>query len=194
MRISLLVALLALAFAYTPAISGENEAANDTAATDSGKVSVNDVFGRYGFSSAPHVTSSVCNVEMGLNQQKFLDNIGELQKLGVLNPDLTQTTINLKPNSLSLAFALQSIPVATKEVYDNNKDADRCEFSQSMVIVDEYGNNKKLLMFSYHFTRAIYQKINWDNFLSQNMLKVAPKFHFSSEFQSVVVKERLAGD
>ncbi len=98
--------------------------------------------------------------------------------------------INSKPNMLSMAFVLEMLPVATKEIYDNNKDVDRCEFSQSLSSVDDYGNDKEILMLTYEFTRALYKKINWDNFQAQNMMKVAPKFHMSSEFGVGLMREQ----
>ena len=110
--------------------------------------------------------------------------------MGMLNPDITQTKINSEPNMLSMAFALQMLPVATKEVYESNKEVDRCEFSQSLSSIDDYGNDKKITMLTYQFTRALYKKINWDNIQAQSMMKIAPKFHMSPEFGIILMKEK----
>lgn len=81
------------------------------------------------------------------------------------------------------------LPVATKPVYEENANADKCSFEQTVTILDDYGNNKTVRAFSYNFTRAIYRKINWDNFPAQNMIKVAPGFRINLEFQAIVSGE-----
>jgi hypothetical protein len=136
------------------------------------------------------VTASSCNVEMGLNQKTFIENLPQLQQIGLLNRDITQTQINSEPNMLSMAFAIQMLPVATKEIYENNKKVDRCEFSQSLSSIDDYGNDKKIKVLTYEFTRALYKKINWDNIPTQGMMKIAPKFHMSPEFGIILMKEK----
>jgi hypothetical protein len=153
-------------------------------------VDVNAVFGRYGFSSLPHVTGSSCSVELSLNQKTFIENFDELKQIGLMNRDISQTMINSKPDFLSMGFVVQMLPVATKEIYDDNKNVDRCKFSQSLSSVDDYGNDKKILMLTYEFTRALYKKINWDSFQAQAMMKVAPKFHLGPEFGANLMKER----
>ena len=107
-----------------------------------------------------------------------------------MNQDISETTLNTQPNMISMGFIFQMLPVATKEVYDNNKGADHCVFTQSLSVVDDYGNDKKILMFSYNFTRALYNKINWDHFPAQNMVKVGPEFHFNPRFAARIVKDR----
>ena len=171
-----------------PVFAGDDNSSEGTKTDDS--VNVNTVFGRYGFSSSPHVTASSCSVELTLNQKTFIENIDDLKQMHLMNREISQTMINSKPNFLSMAFAFEMLPVATKEIYDENKNVDRCQFSQSLSSTDDYGNDKKILMLTYEFTRALFKKINWDNFQAQSMMKVAPKFHINSEFGAIVVRER----
>jgi hypothetical protein len=187
MRISTLSVVLSLAL-IGPVFAGDDNSSEGTKPDNS--VNVNAVFGRYGFSSSPHVTGSSCSVELRLNQKTFIENLDEPKQIGLMNREISQTMINSKPNFLSMAFAVEMLPVATKEIYDENKNVDRCEFSQSLSSTDDYGNEKKILMLTYEFTRALYRKINWDNFQAQGMMKVAPKFHLNPEFGGDLVKER----
>jgi hypothetical protein len=188
MRICLLAAASALIAALTmPALAGDDNSAEGAAPE---AVTVTAVFGRYGFSSVPNVTASSCSVEMYLDQKTLLEHFDELQKIGLMNQDISQTTINTEPNLVSMGFAFQMLPVATKEAYDNHKDADHCEFKQWLTIVDDYGNNKKILMLTYHFTRAIYEKINWDQFPPRNMMKVALGFQFDPGFEASIISEQ----
>ena len=152
MRILMLSAALA-AVLIQPAFGGDDNQTGETEGSDA--VTVNSLFGRFGFSSSPHVTASSCSVEMGLNQKTFIENLPQLQQIGMINPDITQTKINSEPNMLSMAFALQMLPVATKEIYENNKTVDRCQFSQSLSSTDDYGNDKKTTMLTYEFNRAL---------------------------------------
>jgi hypothetical protein len=131
-------------------------------------------------------------VAMKVDQKVLIAHIDQLKAIGLLSKDLTQTIINMEPNIISMAFAIQMLPVATKEVYEINKNANNCDFIQSIILTDDYGNDKQMKMFSYHFTRAIYDKVNWDNFESQKMFKIAPKFAFSPEFMALVSKERAS--
>ena len=151
---------------------------------------VNMVFGRYGFHSDPKLSTTECNVNMNLDQKTFLENFKEIQKIGLLNETLDSSTVFTKPNTLSLAFLFQMIPAATKALYDENAHADKCSFKQTMTILDDYGNDKTVLALSYTFTRAIYRKINWDNFPNQNMIKVAPGFRIDPELQNMVSGEQ----
>jgi len=151
---------------------------------------INAVFGRFGFHTAPNVSPTKCIVKMDLNQKTFLDNFELIKKFGLLNETLDNSQIYKRPNSLSMAFMFQMLPVATKTLYEENSNADKCEFEQTITILDDYGNEKALLALSYTFTRAVHSKINWDNFPNQNIMKVAPKFRFTTIFQSMVSSER----
>jgi hypothetical protein len=150
---------------------------------------VNMVFGRYGYHSDPKLSATECNVHMNLDQKTFLDNFKEIQKIGLLNETLDSSTVFTEPNTLSLAFLFQMIPPATKDVYEENADADKCSFKQTMTVLDDFGNDMTVPALSYTFTRAIYRKINWDNFPNQNMIKVAPGFRIDPELQTMVSGE-----
>jgi hypothetical protein len=167
------------------AAHAEDKKANDQAPQSA----VNLVFGRYGFHSDPKISTTGCNVLMQLDQKTFLDTFQETHKLGLMNETLDRSKVTTEPNTLSLAFLFQMLPAATKTVYEENANADKCSFEQSITILDDYGNDKTILALSYNFTRAIYGKINWDNFPNQNMIKVAPGFRINPEFQAIVSGE-----
>jgi hypothetical protein len=156
----------------------------------SGPIVSASVFGRFGFHSGPIVSASVCSVRMNLDQKTFLDHFQEIQKIGLLNDRLDQSRVYTQPTTLSMGLIFVIIPTVTKNIYEDNDGADKCSFSQTITILDDYGNDKTVPVLTYTFTRAIYQRINWDNFPNQNMIKVAPGFRFSPEFQAMVSDER----
>ncbi|NLU09429.1 MAG: hypothetical protein GXW90_00515 [Tepidanaerobacter acetatoxydans] len=43
---------------------------------------------------------------------------------------------------------------------------------------DGYGNYNWVPLISFEFTREIYDKINWDNFVSQNLVKISQNVKF----------------
>lgn len=165
-------------------------AEDKTAADQVPQSTINAVFGRFGFHSDPKVSSAGCSVHMNLDQKEFLAHFHEIQKIGLMNDMLDSSKVNTEPNTLSMGFLFVMLPTATKDIYEENVDADKCSFSQTMTILDDYGNDKTILALSYTFTRAIYKKINWDNFPNQNMMKVAPGFRFSPEFQTMISVEQ----
>jgi hypothetical protein len=165
--------------------------ASATRAQDQPRPAINDVFGPYGFhSDASKVSGAKCIVFMTLVQKTFLEKFPELQKLGLLNDTLDQSEVFKEPNTLSLAFMFQLFPVATKEIYDDNLDVDKYLFEQTMTVLDDYGNDKTVRVASYGFTRAIYKRINWDNFPAQNIIKVAPGFRLGGDFEELLSSER----
>ena len=189
MRKLLLALVMPIVFLSTVELAQSDDRSKDNLDTADNAVTVNVVFGRFGFLSNPDVSPTSCKVEMQLNQATFIEHIEELKALGLLNSDITRTAVNLMPNTLSMAFAMQMVPAATKEIFERNNNVNRCEFFQKVTTIDDYGNDKSIMMFSYWFTREVYKKINWDNFPAQNMPKVAPKFQFSQEFMVMTIRE-----
>lgn len=147
---SRIVITLATIVCSAIAADAQNKNANDQASQSM----VSAIFARYGFHLDPKVSTTECNVLMNLDQKTFLDKFQEIQKLGLLNETLNSSDVFTEPNTMSLAFLFQMIPAATKEVYDENADADKCSFEQTMTILDDYGNNKTVRALSYNFTRG----------------------------------------
>lgn len=147
-------------------------------------------FGRFGYSEKREISAGSCKVFMTLDQRKFLESVPVLQKLGILNSELSQASINLKPMTLSMAFAVQLSPIATHNVYQTDASVDQCSFIQLISYTDDYGHTKTDPAYSYKFTRSLDRRINWKQFQSQNMAKVAIGFKFSPKFQQQVSSEQ----
>ncbi len=161
------LAILALALLSATAALAD-DATKDSANSSDTPNAVNALFGRYGFLSSANITSSSCKIDMQIDQAVFLAHIDELKALGFLNKDLTQTATNMLPNTITMVFTNEVLTVATKEIYDDNKNADRCDFVQSEIVTDDYGNNAKI------------------------MLKVAPNFRFTPNFEALIMREQRA--
>lgn len=154
-------------------------------------MSVGEIFGAFGYSADPGaIDAKTCNLALNLDQKTFVPKIPDLQKMGLLNDELTQAKINSEPNTLSLAFIVQVMPVAVEQIYKEHKNADRCHFTQYLTIVDDYGNDKKLLAASFDFTRALFARINWTKFESAKLVRIAPNFRFAPAVTGLVGAEQ----
>lgn len=159
-------------------------------AGEADKLDSNTLFSSFGYHSTPSVDSKSCNMKIVLKKSDLIDKVPVLQKLGILNPDITQTRINQQPNLIAMTFAVSMAPVVTKELYDSQQGVDKCHFVQFLDDVDDYGHDEQIEMFSYNFNRKLHKRVNWDNFDSKNLMKIAPGFHFSPEFTARAAGER----
>lgn len=180
MRIVTLAALLCAAVSTTFAQSDNSEKPS---------LSVNQVFGVFGFTTSTSIDHGPCRVTSTLDKQAFLQKVPALQALGMLNPDLTMADINTKPAMLAAAFAMQMTPVVTKETFENNPSVNICSFVVNLKEANVYGHTVDDNILSYSFDRATFDKINWDQFDATNMPKVAQRFLLNPEMMARVDTE-----
>lgn len=169
--------------------------ANDSDTPPSGdqsssKITVNSVFGRFGYRLEEKSSGKLCQAKLQLDEKAFLESIPSLKQLQMLNPDITQTQINAEPTVLSMAFSVEMAPVSIKEVYDENLSADRCFFKQTLNTVDDYRNDEKEWLFSFWFTRELYMKVNWGKFQPANLAEIAANFKFNPAMMIKANNER----
>lgn len=116
-----------------------------------------------------------------IDQNKILKNISKLQKKGIIDRNLTNTEISFYETQL---VAMTSIPYITqviKNLYHSNNKNDQIHIISYLLTTDLYGNNIKLFCYSFNFNRQLYQKINWQNFQANNIVKIAPDFTVSEQ-------------
>ena len=156
------------------------------------EASVNSVFGRFGFTTQREADKG-CATVMTLDRKTFIDSMPQLKAMDILNPEyVTQTRINMEPMALAMAFALEMAPTVVKELYDGEKTSDKCSFRQVVIIQDDFGNDKTETLFQFGFTRAVYSKVNWDKFQTQNLSKIASKFTFGPAMQEAIREKEAA--
>ena len=132
---------------------------------------------------------SSCKIVVDADQAEIVKSVPTLQKLDLLNQEMSKGELMRAPTKTTFAMALQLAPVQIKTLYDTNSTADRCLFQHNIISQDDYGNTKKDTMFSYRFDRATYNKINWDKFKSQSLVKVAKDFTLNPEVMSRINDE-----
>jgi hypothetical protein len=105
-----------------------------------------------------------------------------------LNPDISQTAINLMPVSLAGVVAIKMTVAAIQNTYQSTS-TDSMRVEAFMLVSDEYGRNITHPLFSFKFTRTIFNKINWAKFKVSNLQKVAPFFKYSDWYFSKMQSE-----
>lgn len=117
-------------------------------------------------------------IEVLIDQATALQAIPLLQKGGMLNPDLTQTFINVHPNAVTLVLATTMTALELNDAYTNS-NIDQAEVEGIMLKVDDFGHKQRVPLFSFWFDRSIFSKIDWNNFEPGNIAKVSRHFQYS---------------
>lgn len=95
-----------------------------------------------------------------------------------MNPDITQTQLNLSPNVFAEVF-MQEMTIALVQPYYQHKPGDRTLWGGALMVPDRYGHEADHLAFTFRFTRALDNRIDWEHFDEANMAKVAPDFQLT---------------
>jgi hypothetical protein len=118
-------------------------------------------------------------VSVTVDRNKVNRDFEKFQALKLLNPDITQTFIATHQNPAALAIATQLAVMAVIVEYRTQK-TDKCSFVAYFLVPDDYGHQQKIPLFAFGFNRALYNRINWDNFDNTNLSKVAHGYKLSS--------------
>ena len=112
------------------------------------------------------------------DRDKVIAEFPKLQQLGLMNPDITQTQLNVTPNVFAEVF-LQEVTAELVHPYYANKPGDHTLWGGALVVPDRYGHERSHLAFTFRFTRALNDRIDWDHFHDADMAKVAIQFQFT---------------
>lgn len=132
--------------------------------------------------SKPAVLTEIFDV------QKMTKLIPTFQSMGLMNPDISQTAMNIMPVTLNGVVAVEMTSSTTLVIYQKTP-IDLLHINAFMRIVDDYGRQKDVPIFSCRFTRALYKKIDWNHFNSASFPKVAASFKYSPWYMMKVRSE-----
>lgn len=133
-------------------------------------------------------TGKTEHITVECDRAKVIANIPMLQQLDIINPDLTETQINLMPNTITMSFLLVDVAGLMPMVY-KAVPMDQSDWTVVLKVADLYGHLQTKTAFTFRFNKALFDRINWDNFETQNFAKVAPGFRFSPWLESAVTAE-----
>lgn len=142
----------------------------------------------WGVSVEEQQTKNLRAYEFAINKRELMIAMPDLQSAGLINRDLDETFINRHQVTL-IMIAAQDIAVAALTSIYKSKDADLVNMSFFLMSPDEFGHPQKKDLFRFSFTRALFEKIDWDNFEMQNFPKIAPKFKISPWLATALARE-----
>ena len=120
-------------------------------------------------------TGAITRVQVECDQQKVINNFPVLQRIGLMNPDITQTQLNLMPSMFASIF-LQEITASLIHPLYRDTPAQESVWSGDLIVADTYGHMRRATVFTFRFNRPLDGKVNWDNFNDANLSKIAPGF------------------
>lgn len=118
-------------------------------------------------------------ISITVDRNKVNRDFEKFQALKLLNRDITQTFIATHQNPAALAIATQLAVMAVITEYRTEK-TDKSAFVTYFLIPDDFGQVKKIPVFAFGFDRALFNRINWDNFDNSNLSKVAQGYKLSA--------------
>jgi hypothetical protein len=187
-----LVVALSCLLAITALSPFTNAATTETQSNPSAEQDADDLVGPFsnvGLSAKSRLLPNATEIVVVIDREEFLTHVDMLKKLGILNPDMTQTFVNGHPLALSMYFSMLAMEQVIQNAYSRNGKLDGANFVSSAQYADDLGQDQTEIMYSFKFTRALYNKVNWDKFKAESLSKIAPQFHFDSGFMAKTNRE-----
>jgi hypothetical protein len=113
-----------------------------------------------------------------LDRNAVIASLREREEAGLLNPVFTAEYINTHKNSLAIVTGIVHSAMEVDDAY-RNTTIDQSRVRVVMVLADDYGHQQKIPLFSFGFSRALYNKIDWEHFDPANIPKVALNCQYS---------------
>jgi len=142
--------------------------------------------GASGCSFRVKLKSKPVTVEMVCDEQQVIQSLPVLQKMGMMNPDITQTMANMYPEKVVLGYMVQITPAAVSVFYKDHH-VNMSKWATGIVVPDLYGHPSARVISSFRFDRKTFNRIEWDAFPPQNFPSVAPGFQYSEYVQKCVL-------
>jgi hypothetical protein len=120
-------------------------------------------------------SGAVTHVQVLCDQQKVIDSFPLIQQMHLMNPDITQTQINVMPSALSSVFLQEMTATLIHPLYQST-GAQETSWVGGLIVADAYGHLKSHAVFTFRFNRTLDGRVNWDNFDDANLPKIAPGY------------------
>lgn len=127
-------------------------------------------------------------VSVTCSRDKVIQEVPLLKKMGMINPEVTQTQINMMPNLIVMVFALEDAGLMVHEYFGDHPGVNETAWTVAIDVPDAYGNLHRQTAFRFNFSRALDRRINWDNFQPKNLESVAPRFSWGEWGQEAMTE------
>lgn len=117
-----------------------------------------------------------CSVVAKMDEDKLMQDIPIFRATGIISANLSNNYYQSHEATTLIVLSLELAAYDTKNILKRNQKLDNCSFSFFMSHADNYGKVRSFRIFSYDFSRALYNKIGWDNFNPVHLPEVANDF------------------
>jgi hypothetical protein len=118
-------------------------------------------------------TGTTATLTITCDQEKVIAAMPSLKQMGIINPDLTETAMNVLPLSLTGVVLTETYAAAIPAIYSEKTAINSLRVIGAITSADTYGNVASHVAMSFGFDRSLYQRINWEHFDVRNIMKVA---------------------
>jgi hypothetical protein len=147
-------------------------------------------YSSFGLSSK--LTADPCSLTISIDQPTFVQKIPALIAAKIfsdrVSPNMGVSASHFLMNTLIEEFN----PGVVKDLFDEGGSPASCRFTWQYVEPDEYGNDKTHPIQTFTFTKATYQKINWQRFQYTNFPKVSIRQSIDPSFSALANSETIA--
>lgn len=148
-------------------------------------------FSVWGISSTVANQNGMCMVNAKIDQPTFAAHVQDMVDKGVFSKRVSSTMGNTAPHYLMNIFEAEVAPSMVKRLFDEAGSPDKCHFVWGYINPDDYGNDKYFKMEDFYFLKSTYQKVNWDRFNINNLIKISDNFNPDPTFSGLVNEETL---
>lgn len=114
----------------------------------------------------------------------ILENIEEYKISGIINPEITQTFLNVYSISTVSYIAIYATSYVLKDVYSIYNDLDKLAVKVYLLWNDKYGIPQKHLICKFNFDKQLHEKINWNSFHPKDLETISKNFQYSAWYQA----------
>jgi hypothetical protein len=110
------------------------------------------------------------------NSESYQNMIPALLMTGVLNNEMSQQFFEIRPITVANAVLLSSITGFLDLYYKSHTNNIHvvCFLEKR----NDYGRINRLKFFSFNFSKSINDQVDWNNFITANLMKIAPGFSY----------------
>lgn len=128
------------------------------------------------------------NLSINVDQGKMVDALPRLQSLGYLSSKIPDSAIKQKPTLITFTIGIIFTTAILHYNYEVNKSLDKIHVT-SYIIPKDASAGSKQECYSFDFTRALFDKTDWNKLSYNDFIKMIPNFNFTTWCRNQMTKE-----
>lgn len=131
-----------------------------------------------------------CSLKCILHQEKYLQALPAMQRLGIINPNLTARQVNDMPVTLGFTIGLALAPTVTIATLNIYPAAETCHFETYVSFKNASGSDEINQLFTYELDRGTYNRTDFTSLSSEQFLTTVQNYRLSGWAKTTITKER----